>query len=76
MLKSIYRAIKGFINTVMMIVDFIITLIEDIIYVIKLTAEALAEIPSYFTWLPDFFVPALITLFGIVIVYKVIGREG
>ena len=59
-----------------MIVDFLITIIEDLVYVIQLTAEALVEIPTYLGWMPSIAVSALVTLFRIVIVYKVLGREG
>lgn len=76
MLKNIFNAVKNVIKTITMLVDFLIQMIKDILYVIQITAEALGQIPEYIGWLPTVAISALVTLFGIVIVYKVLGREG
>lgn len=68
--------LEGFINLVFSLVDFVITLIEDLVYVIKLTGEFLLHIPQYFSWVPSVHLTTLIVIFGIVVVYKVLGREG
>lgn len=56
--------------------DFIIDFFEDIVYVIKLTGEFVLGIPDYFSWLPAEAVALIVTIFGIVVIYKVLGREG
>ena len=58
------------------IYDFTISFFEDIVYVIKLTGEFVAKIPEYFAWLPDSVLALVVALFGIVVIYKVLGREG
>lgn len=56
--------------------DFVIGIFEDIVYMIKLTGEFVADIPGYFSWLPAEAVALIVTIFGIVVIYKVLGREG
>jgi len=58
------------------IFDFVIGFFEDVAYMIKLTAEFVMNIPDYFSWLPPQLVALIVTIFGIVVIYKVLGREG
>lgn len=59
-----------------MLVDFVISFVQDIVYLIGLTADFVAKIPSLFSWLPSEALSLIIIAFGIVVVYKVLGREG
>lgn len=56
--------------------DFLIGFIEDIVYVVKLTAEFAVNIPDYFAWLPAPVLATVVSIFAIVVIYKVLGREG
>lgn len=56
--------------------DFVVGIFEDIVYVIRLTAHFVAKIPDYFSWLPAPALALIITIFAIVVIYKVLGREG
>lgn len=76
MLQAIFDAITGFIDTCMTICDFVIDTIQDILYVVKLTAETVASIPDYFAWMPPAALATVVTIFGVVVIYKVLGREG
>lgn len=58
------------------IFDFVIDFFEDIAYVIKLTGEFVLKIPDYFSWLPVEVVALIVTIFSVVVIYKVLGREG
>lgn len=75
-MKAILKAIRGIASFFSTIIDAVIGLFEDIAYIVKLTAKALASIPDYFGWLPTSIVSILVVLIGIVVVYKVLGREG
>lgn len=57
-------------------IDFLIGMIEDIVYIVQLTGKAVASIPGYFTWLPAPVVALIVTIFAVVVVYKILGREG
>lgn len=56
--------------------DFLLDLIEDIVYMIELTAKSVGKIPDYFSWLPSSIVAMIVAIFAIVVIYKVLGREG
>lgn len=56
-------------------IDFLIGIISDIVYLVQLTAKAVAGIPSYFSWVPPQILALLLTIFGIVVLYKILGRE-
>lgn len=58
------------------IIDFIVGFVADLVNVVKNTAEAVAEIPNYFDWLPPEVIAIIVSIFAVVVIYKVIGREG
>lgn len=68
--------LKDIFNGIIMLVDFVISFIKDIVYLISLTAEFVGKIPSLFSWLPTEALSLIVIAFGIVVVYKVLGREG
>lgn len=49
---------------------------REMLFVVELLGTFFVHIPAYFSWLPGSLVSVLITLISIVIVYKVLGREG
>lgn len=57
-------------------VQYLVDFMSDIAYVIRLTGEFVADIPQYFSWLPSQIVAIIVSLFSIVVIYKIIGREG
>ena len=50
-------------------------LLEDLVYLIKLTGKVLISIPSYFSWLPPKFVVLVVSILTIAVLYIVMGRE-
>lgn len=67
-IKGIGAAISGFFS-------FVFSLIEDIIYLVQLTGRMLAQIPSFFSWLPAPVLGLIISAITIAVLYKVLGRE-
>lgn len=56
--------------------NFIISFFADIVYVIQLLGRTIGSVRGYFSWLPGSITGLLFTLFAIVIIYKILGREG
>lgn len=75
-MDAVISFFKGLGNAIISIFDFIISFFSDLIYVIQLLGKVVLSIPNYFSWLPDGITTMLITLFAIVVIYKVLGREG
>lgn len=70
-IKNAIQSISNFFTTVW---EIITSLIDDIIYVVKLLASIVAQIPSLFSWLPPAVLALFILAIGLVVVYKVLGR--
>lgn len=60
----------------MSLVDFVIGIIQDLVYVVKLCNEFILKIPTLFVWLPTGVIALIVVIFGIVVIYKIMGREG
>lgn len=56
--------------------DFLLGIIRDLVYIVKLTGKAVGAIPRLFSFLPPAAVALLVTIFGVVVIYKILGREG
>lgn len=75
-LKDIADGFNQILDFFKNIFDFIIGFIEDVVYIVKITGEAVANIPTYFSWLPEAALAILVTIFAVVVIYKILGREG
>jgi hypothetical protein len=56
--------------------EFLKGMIEDIVTLVKLLKDWLAQIPSLFDWLPSTLLTLVILGIGVVVLYKILGREG
>lgn len=76
MLETIKDFFLGIAEVVTGLIDFVIGFIEDIIYVVTLCGAFVLKIPTLFSWLPAPAIAIIVIIFGIVVVYKITGREG
>ncbi len=67
--EGIGKAIVGIFN-------FIVSFFGDVVYIVQLTGNFFLQLPSYFSWLPGELVAILLIAFAVVVIYKVVGREG
>lgn len=58
------------------LVGFVINLVKDLLYVVGLLGTLIIKIPQMVNWLPSACITLVATTFTIVVIYKVIGREG
>lgn len=75
MLNTIKEIFLGLIGVVESLLGFVVGLIQDFAYVTTLCMKFLVNIPKYFAWLPSEAIVLLVTVFSIVVLYKVMGRE-
>lgn len=73
---EIVAFLKSIVDAITTAINFVVDFISDIVYIIELVGKTVLEIPSYFGWLPTAAVGILVTIFGIVVIYKITGREG
>ena len=76
MLDTIVEFFKGFIDVITSVIDFVISFVQDLVYIVKLCATFVAKIPTLFGWLPTSVVTIVVMIFAIVVIYKIMGREG
>lgn len=58
------------------LIDFVISLVQDLVYLVQLLAVFLSNSDALFSWLPTTIVSLTVVTLGLVVVYKVLGREG
>lgn len=75
-LDAIIGFLSGLVDLFVGIVDFVIGLIGDLAYLAQITGKAVAAIPSYFSWVPPQVLALLLSIFTVVVLYKILGREG
>lgn len=76
MLETIKNFFLGMANVITSLIEFVVNMVEDLVYVVKLCTTFVAKIPNLFGWLPVECVVLIVALFGVVVAYKILGREG
>lgn len=59
-----------------MLINFLVDLVQDLITVIQSVIQAFEYAPNFLSWLPLPVIGIVTGLFVIVLLYKVLGREG
>lgn len=75
-MDAILEFFTGVADLLMGAIDFLVGVIGDIVYIAQLTAKAVTSIPNFFQWLPAPVVALVVTIFAVVVIYKILGREG
>lgn len=75
-MQSILDFLKGIGDLLVSAFQIVMDFFGDVVYVIQLTGKFFAQIPEYFSWLPAEILTVVILIFTVVVLYKVLGREG
>lgn len=75
-MKDVLEFLEGIGNAITSLFEFIMDFFSDLLYVIEVVSTTVVSIPSYFSWLPTTAVAIVVTIFGVVVIYKILGREG
>lgn len=75
-MDAIINFFQSFGNVISSIFDIVWTFLSDILTIAELLARFLGQIPSFFSWLPSSVVTLLVSIFAVVVLYKIAGREG
>ena len=67
-----FKNIAGFFKSV---IDFVVNLFNDLIYVIQLIGQAIAKIPTYLSFIPQSIVALFVLALTVIVVYKIAGRD-
>lgn len=75
-MEQILAFLQSIVDAITAVIDFIVDFVMDIVYIVELVGKTVISIPSYFGWLPTAAVTLIVTVFGVVVIYKITGREG
>lgn len=75
-MNALLEFFKGIGTAITSVIDFVIGLFQDLVYMIKLLGQVVLNIPSYFSWIPSQVLTIIVVIISIVVIYKVLGREG
>lgn len=75
-MKAIADFLTGFGSLLLSLIKLVVNTVIDLVYMIQLLAQMLANIPAYFGWIPTAVASSIVVIFSFVIIYKVLGREG
>lgn len=75
-IEGVFNLITSLVDIVLFICNFVISTIKDLVYMAELLAEMVLQLPSYLGWLPSVVLTNFMLIISIVVIYKVIGREG
>lgn len=76
MLQDIFDALKNIVSFFTGIGDFILDTIRDLTYMISVLGTVSSGIQEYLSWLPPGFLLIVVATISIVVIYKIVGREG
>lgn len=76
-MSSLISAVKEFFSLVGTLIEFIFGLVADLVNVVELLADTVVRLPEYFGYFfPSQFITLFVTIISLVVVYKILGREG
>lgn len=75
-MSAIMNFLSSFADVIFSAVEFLIGIVKDLLYIVGLLGTLIVKIPDMIGWLPSACITLTITVFSIVIIYKILGREG
>lgn len=75
-MEAVINFVKNIADVIVAVFDFLIGLIEDLVFMVGLLGQFVVNIPSYLAWLPGSVISIIVVIFSIVVIYKILGREG
>lgn len=61
-------------NAIVGVIEFVINMVRDLVYMVRLFMEMLPAMPAFWTWLPAGLVYLLGLTFSIVVIFRILGR--
>lgn len=75
-MSALIEFFRGIGSAIVTVIQFVINLFKDLVYMIELLVTVVLNIPNYFSWLPSELITLFIVIISVVVMYKILGREG
>lgn len=69
---DVLKSIGEFFSTV---INFVVNMVQDLVYVVELMGMTIAKIPQYISFLPSSVVSIFVVALTLIVVYKILGRD-
>ena len=75
-MDAIIEFFEGITDAITSVFDWFAGFLSDTVYFVELIGEVVASVPDYFSWLPEEALVALGVLLAVIVVCRILGREG
>ena len=75
-MSAIIDFLTGLGDLISSLFGFLFGIIQDLLYIVALLGSVIVKIPAMIGWLPSACITLTVTLFAVVLIYKLLGREG
>lgn len=75
-MNAIVNFFEGIGDVILAVVEFIVSFFSDIVWIINTLLWAVGEIPGLLSWIPAEILAILTVTLSVVMIYKIMGREG
>ena len=76
-MQAVINAINGIADGIRAGLDFLADMVADIVAMAEMLADGLVALPAWFGYFfPPGLVAGLLAVFAVVVIYKILGREG
>lgn len=75
-MSAIIDFLLGLGELIVSLIAFVFGMIEDLLYIVALLGSIIVKIRAMIGWLPSACITLTVTLFAVVLIYKLLGREG
>lgn len=75
-MNAILNFFEGIGNVILAVIEFVVSFFGDLVWIVRTLLWALGQIPSLISWVPGPIQAVLLVCFSVVIIYKIMGREG
>lgn len=73
-MNALFSWLSGFASAISGALDFLLGLVLDLVYVVRLLGRFLTLVPVFFSWLPPQLLTIIIAAVSIAVIFKLIGR--
>lgn len=73
-MEALFQVFQAIGDAIAFVINFVVTLFLDLVWLIQMLGQIVAAIPTYFSWLPPQFLAVLVALIGGALILRLMGR--
>lgn len=73
-MDALFQVFEAIGSAIAFVINFVVTLFMDLVWLIQMLGQIVAAIPGYFAWLPAELLSILIVIIGAALVLRIMGR--